>query len=126
MQVEGGEVRDDFSDNVDREHERNLLRGWGIECSGTIWRLSSAVKMPLDAITDRLRESEDADYCAAVIERLKAVIAEFEPPAKTANKTAKPPKRRKAKVAAAEPASEQRVEAESKSSKHVMTFKIPL
>jgi hypothetical protein len=122
LQVEGGEVRDDFSDNVGREHERNLLRGWGIECSGTIWRLSSAVKVPLDAITDRLRESEDADYCAAVIERLKAVIAEFEPPAKTA----KPPKRRKAKVAAAEPASEQRVEAESKSSKHVMTFKIPL
>ena len=79
------------------------------------------MKVPLDAITDRLRESEDADYCAAVIERLKAVIAEFEPPA-----TAKPPKRRKAKVAAAEPASEQRVEAESKSSKHVMTFKIPL
>ena len=74
------------------------------------------MKVPLDAITDRLRESE----------RLKAVIAEFEPPAKTANKTAKPPKRRKAKVAAAEPASEQRVEAESKSSKHVMTFKIPL
>jgi hypothetical protein len=84
------------------------------------------VKVPLDAITDRLRESEDADYCAAVIERLKAVIAEFEPPAKTANKTAKPPKRRKAKVAAAELASEQWVEAESKSSKHVMTFKIPL
>ena len=125
MQVEGGEVGDDFSDNVGREHERNLLRGWGIECSGTIWRLSSAVKVPLDAITDRLRESEDADS-AAVIERLQAVIAEFEPPAKTANKTAKPPKRRKAKVAAAEPASEQRVEAESKSSKHVMTFKIPL
>ena len=50
--------------------------------------MSSAVKVPLDAITDRLRESEDADYCAAVIERLKA--------------------------------------AESKSSKHVMTFKIPL
>jgi hypothetical protein len=45
------------------------------------------VKVPLDAITDRLRESE----------RLKAVIAEFEPPAKTANKTAKPPKRRKAR-----------------------------
>ena len=80
------------------------------------------MKVPLDAITDRLRESEDV----AVIERLKAVIAEFEPPAKTANKTAKPPKRRKAKVAAAELASEQRVEAESKSSKHVMTFKIPL
>jgi len=60
------------------------------------------------------------------IERLKAVIAEFEPPAKTANKTAKPPKRRKAKVVAAEPASEQGVEAESKSSKHVTTFKIPL
>src|SRR5262245_15157817 len=52
----------------------------------------AAVKVPLDAITDRLRESEDADYCAAVIERLKAVIAEFEPPAKTANKTAKPPR----------------------------------
>ena len=86
---------------------------------------ASAVKVPLDAMTDRLRESEDADS-AAVIERLQAVIAEFEPPAKTANKTAKPPKRRKAKVAAAEPASEQRVEAESKSSKHVMTFKIPL
>ena len=56
------------------------------------------MKVPLDAITGRLRESEDADYCAAVIERLKAVIAEFEPPAKTANKTAEPPKRRKAKV----------------------------
>src|SRR5262249_51854464 len=82
----------DFSDNVGREHERNLLRRWGIECSGTIRRLSSAVKVPLDAITDRLRESEDADYCAAVIERLKAVIAEFEPPAKTAHKTATRPK----------------------------------
>jgi len=53
------------------------------------------------------------------------LLMEFEPPAKTANKTAKPPKRRKVKVAAAEPASEQRVEAESKSSS-VMTFKIPL
>jgi hypothetical protein len=62
LQVEGGEVRDDFSDNVGREHERNLLRGWGIECSGTIRRLSSAVKVPLNAITDRLRESEDTDY----------------------------------------------------------------
>src|SRR5262249_23685313 len=88
---------DDFSDNVGREHERNLLRRWGMECSGTIRRLSSAVKVPLDAITDRLRESEDV----AVIERLKAVIAEVEPPAQTANKPAKPPKRRKAKVAAA-------------------------
>src|SRR5262245_6739135 len=103
-----------------------ILRARRRSAPPAIRRLSSAVKVPLDAITDRLRESEDADYCAAVIERLKAVIAEFEPPAKTANKTAKSPKRRKAKVAAAEPASEQRVEAESKSSKHVMTFKIPL
>src|SRR5262245_46443186 len=58
-----------------------ILRARRRSAPPAIRRLSSAVKVPLDAITDRLRESEDADYCAAAIERLQAVIAEFEPPA---------------------------------------------
>ena len=81
------------------------------------------MKVPLDAITDRLRESEDADYCAAVIERRHRRVRAASQDRQQDRQAAEAPQ---GKVAAAELASEQWVEAESKSSKHVMTFKIPL
>src|SRR5262249_10140498 len=114
-QVEGGQIGEDLGEVGGRKHERNLLRG------NRMFGDDTATVLSCEGAARR-------HHGPPARERGRRLLCrrEFEPPAKTANKTAKPLKRRKAKVAAAEPASEQRVEAESKSSKHVMTFKIPL